>query len=400
MARIRTIKPEFWTDDLMGALSREARLLFIGSWNLADDEGLLRWTAPYLKGAVFPFDDDIDVATVTAYMAELTGAGIVFAYRGGRSQQALAYIVNFQRHQKINRPSPSKLPAPSIQSMDVKNMYGQRDGWVCHLCNGSIDHEPPYSTDDFMLSLDHVHPQSQGGSDYPSNIKASHQSCNKGRRDRTIEEYRKVLSEGRSNAQLRHPERFTHLSDDRSLNNSLSDSVPEREGEREQGREEERKASHPGRHEKFGEVIKRVESILNCPTLTVFADVDQWLKGGADPDMDIYPTLERLKSKWSGPSLKYFTQAIADSVATRKAPMPAGVPRFQGRAQPAGPTLTADERAKAAEQGRQTRLALAKKGIPNGSNTPQDFDAWIAAGELTEDQARTAGWSGPRRLSA
>jgi hypothetical protein len=53
MARIRTIKPEFWEDDVIGSLSRDARLLFIATLNLADDEGLLRWSAAYLKASAF-----------------------------------------------------------------------------------------------------------------------------------------------------------------------------------------------------------------------------------------------------------------------------------------------------------------------------------------------------------
>lgn len=43
--------------------------------------------------------------------------------------------------------------------------------------------------------------------------------------------------------------------------------------------------------------------------------------------------------------------------------------------------------------GELARLSLAKKGIPNISNTPQDFDKWVASGELTIDQARKAGAS-------
>ena len=40
MARIRTIKPEFPQSETIGKLSREARLLFIQLWTLADDEGM------------------------------------------------------------------------------------------------------------------------------------------------------------------------------------------------------------------------------------------------------------------------------------------------------------------------------------------------------------------------
>lgn len=241
MARIRTIKPEFWTDDLIGAVCRDARLLFIASWNLADDEGLLRWTAPYLKGAVFPFDDDVAVVDVQRFMDELTSCGIVFAYKGGRSQQALAYIVNFHKHQKINRPSPSRLPPPPVTDPKVKEMYASRDGGKCHLCDLPFDEKwSEHYEDSFLPSPDHCKPQAAGGSDYPSNIRSAHLTCNKGRRERTVEQYRETLRAGKTAAQVRYPERFANY----SLNDSVTeqDQESEREQEEELGRDEEMSA--------------------------------------------------------------------------------------------------------------------------------------------------------------
>lgn len=235
MARIRTIKPEFWTDDLLGSMSRDARLLFIATWNMADDEGLLRWSPPIIKGAAFPFDEDITVQTVQELMSELENAGIVFAYKGGRSQQALGYVVNFHKHQKINRPSPSRLPPPPIGDPRVRKMYAGRDGGTCHLCCLPFDESWSDQYEDaFVASPDHLKPQAQGGTDYPSNIRAAHLTCNKGRRDRTPEEYRAALRSGKTAAQERYPERFTNF----SLPDSVSDSVPEKEqgtGNREHG---------------------------------------------------------------------------------------------------------------------------------------------------------------------
>src|SRR5690349_8386566 len=39
MPKIRAVKPEFWTDDEIVELSAFARLLYIGLWNLACDNG-------------------------------------------------------------------------------------------------------------------------------------------------------------------------------------------------------------------------------------------------------------------------------------------------------------------------------------------------------------------------
>jgi hypothetical protein len=57
MARIRSIKPEFWTDEKLTECSLSARLFFIGTWNFADDKGNLQASAKRLKMQIFPADN-------------------------------------------------------------------------------------------------------------------------------------------------------------------------------------------------------------------------------------------------------------------------------------------------------------------------------------------------------
>ncbi len=42
MARTRMIKPEFWSDEKLAALSLQVRLIYIGLWNLSDDYGVVK----------------------------------------------------------------------------------------------------------------------------------------------------------------------------------------------------------------------------------------------------------------------------------------------------------------------------------------------------------------------
>lgn len=251
MARIRTIKPDFWEDETVALLSRDARLLFVATWNLADDEGLLRWTAPYLKASAFMYDDDIDVTVVEQLMAELAEHGMIFPYRGGKTQQRLAYVVNFQKHQRINRPSPSKLPPPSIQNREVQAMYGRRDGMVCHLCKDEInpvDVPSTYGQNPALhLSLDHKVPRVRGGSDCPSNIAASHVSCNKSRQDRPLSGDEGVNDSvtGSVPPQASPPEGPASDSLSRSVNDSVSGSLPEGKGREREG--EQGKGAPPAR---------------------------------------------------------------------------------------------------------------------------------------------------------
>lgn len=57
MPKIRGVKPEFWTDDAIVDLSIPARLLFIGLWNYACDNGHLDDKPKQIKMRILPADD-------------------------------------------------------------------------------------------------------------------------------------------------------------------------------------------------------------------------------------------------------------------------------------------------------------------------------------------------------
>lgn len=110
MARIRSIKPTFWTDEKLAELAREARLTFIGLISaMADDYGRLRGSPRLVRGSVYPMDDDITARDVEAHLAQLEGAGVIRRYAVNGEQYI--EIVNWAKHQKIDRPSDSLLPA-------------------------------------------------------------------------------------------------------------------------------------------------------------------------------------------------------------------------------------------------------------------------------------------------
>lgn len=111
MARIRSIKPTFWSDEKIGLLPRDVRLTFLGLISaLADDHGRLVGNARIVKGTIYPYDDDITVADVEAHLTLLVGAGRILRYRVAESDYIA--IVNWRRHQRVDKPSPSLLPPP------------------------------------------------------------------------------------------------------------------------------------------------------------------------------------------------------------------------------------------------------------------------------------------------
>lgn len=112
MARIRSVKPEFWTDrPLARKLSRDARLFYIALWNFADEHARLGGDPYYLKGQIFPYDDDLDAAGVVRLLRELEAAGKVVQYE--IDDDPYLFLPRLDRHQRLESDKvPSRLPAP------------------------------------------------------------------------------------------------------------------------------------------------------------------------------------------------------------------------------------------------------------------------------------------------
>ena len=113
MARIRTIKPEFFTSEDIVGLSPLARLLYIATWCDADREGRLLWKPRTFKLRYFPGDE----CDVQSLCGELIQRGLIALYGDG-----LAYIPSFNRHQHINpRESKSTLPPPEFHASSTRH---------------------------------------------------------------------------------------------------------------------------------------------------------------------------------------------------------------------------------------------------------------------------------------
>ncbi len=107
MARIRTIKPEFPHSESVGRLTRDARLLFIQLWTLCDDSGKARAASRVLASLLYPYDDDA-ANLIDGWLEELERERCIDRYvvDGATYLQ----VVKWSVHQKIDRPSQSKLP--------------------------------------------------------------------------------------------------------------------------------------------------------------------------------------------------------------------------------------------------------------------------------------------------
>jgi hypothetical protein len=110
MARIRTIKPEFYRHHELWSAEHESglplRVAYSGLWCVADREGRFKWRPPALKIEILPYDDvDFD-----AVLEALVRHGFVRRYEVDGVVYGL--IPSFVKHQVINREQPSAIPAP------------------------------------------------------------------------------------------------------------------------------------------------------------------------------------------------------------------------------------------------------------------------------------------------
>lgn len=112
MARIRSLKPGFFTSESLAECDPLARLTFTGLWCYSDDEGRGKLNLLVLKGAIWPFDDEITAETIGSHLEQLSATGHITIYEvAGRRYFE---VVNFEEHQAKNyRPGVSKLPKPS-----------------------------------------------------------------------------------------------------------------------------------------------------------------------------------------------------------------------------------------------------------------------------------------------
>jgi len=108
MARIRTIKPEFPQSESMGRVSRDARLCFVNLFTIVDDAGRTRGSSRLLASLLYPYDEDAG-SLMGGWLDELERETCIARYEA--EGNCYLQISNWLKHQKIDKPSTSRLPA-------------------------------------------------------------------------------------------------------------------------------------------------------------------------------------------------------------------------------------------------------------------------------------------------
>jgi hypothetical protein len=166
MARIRTIKPELPQSETIGRLSRDARLLFVQLFTIADDAGRARAASRLLASLLYPYDEDA-AGLIDGWLTELERNKAIRRYEVDGSQYL--EIVKWLEHQKIDRPSASRLPAfvegsslPRESSRGVDADLGPVPRTLDHIPPTAAGAEAPPDARDFFEEFWKEYPARDG----------------------------------------------------------------------------------------------------------------------------------------------------------------------------------------------------------------------------------------------
>lgn len=111
------IKPEFWDDEKLSKISRDARLTFIALWNFSDDYAVVKAHPVWLKNHIYPYDDCLDLGEFKSWLREIESVGGIIPFEA--SGESYYFITNFGKHQTINRPSTlTRNPEPPADILE------------------------------------------------------------------------------------------------------------------------------------------------------------------------------------------------------------------------------------------------------------------------------------------
>jgi len=117
------ITSEIWFNEKVSSLPDTGRLLFIGIFSNADNEGRLKASPKYLKAHIFPYDDNKTIEEIKQLIDLCANLGLVRLY--SKNGQEYLDLPGWYEHQDIrkDRSKPSNLP--SINEAEERSVLNQ-----------------------------------------------------------------------------------------------------------------------------------------------------------------------------------------------------------------------------------------------------------------------------------
>ena len=123
--RIRTVKPEFWHNDKLSAIPAETALLALALINYADDEGYFFANPKLIEGTLFPLRELS--LSIHGMLTELSNIGFIVLWEGSDGRK-YGQIPGFSEHQKVNRPSKSKIASKLVSMQPIGDSLNTHGG--------------------------------------------------------------------------------------------------------------------------------------------------------------------------------------------------------------------------------------------------------------------------------
>jgi len=123
MARIRTIKPEFFTSGDITSLPESIRLFYISTWLEADREGKFVFDEKTWKNRYFPADIAFSASEAKKLVEK---QGLITFYN--LENKTLGFIKSFSIHQVVNpKERASCLPFPTNEEVESRKEENPRE---------------------------------------------------------------------------------------------------------------------------------------------------------------------------------------------------------------------------------------------------------------------------------
>ena len=156
--RKRMVDPSYWSNPKAREVGIYAWTLFGAMWSIADDAGRLRDEPHFIKGTCLPQYDHATTTRTKRWLDSLETIGVIHRYSVGGSKYI--QIAQWNKYQKVNRPSPSTIPPPnslsdslnhslsdSLTTHGVTHAEGKGgEGKIPSIDSSALDLERPYTS--------------------------------------------------------------------------------------------------------------------------------------------------------------------------------------------------------------------------------------------------------------
>lgn len=115
------IDPNIWHSEDFSKLSALAKLIFIGIFSNADDQGRGRAKSAYLKSVLFPYDENLRVSDVDKALSEISKHMSISFYELDGNEYYL--LDNWDKWQRVDRPTPSVIPPPDERCKPLRGSF-------------------------------------------------------------------------------------------------------------------------------------------------------------------------------------------------------------------------------------------------------------------------------------